>query len=278
MSQPSVLIADDEASVLITLGEILRQRGFKVTTAASVPQALGAMASQSFDALISDLNMGEPSDGFTLISAMRREQPQAVTVLITGFPDFDSAWLTMRNHVDECVIKPAEPAQMIHMLHQRILQKRQASPRHQPCPKTTARVLQEHLGCIAESWLESLGRSEELARLELSREELLQPILSQLSELIQTIEISRLGHARDPDMKAAFQLGQIRSRQGYTSMMLAEEARLLTHSIFNCLQANLLEMEPSQLLRDMANINDESLIQLKAALNATSVPRTWEAA
>src|SRR5437868_2728004 len=110
MDHTSILIADDELAVRVTLEAILKRQGFEVTVAASVQEALHAMSSQKFDALISDLNIGEPADGFTLISAMRRQQPNAVTILITGFPDFEAALEAIRNQVDEYLIKPAEPA------------------------------------------------------------------------------------------------------------------------------------------------------------------------
>ena len=56
----------------------------------------------TFDVLLSDLNIGQPGDGFTVVSAMRRVQPKAATFILTGYPDFDTAcrpfaarWMTI---------------------------------------------------------------------------------------------------------------------------------------------------------------------------------------
>jgi CheY-like chemotaxis protein len=81
-----ILFVDDEENIRLTLSAVLNSVGFSVTTAASVPEALQFIGSMKFDVLISDLNIGEPADGFTVVSAMRRTQPEAVTLILTGNP------------------------------------------------------------------------------------------------------------------------------------------------------------------------------------------------
>jgi DNA-binding NtrC family response regulator len=108
MPQIRLLFVDDEPAIRITLPAILKQKGFDVMTAASVPEALNLMNAEKFEVLISDLNIGEPGDGFTVVSAMRRVQPEAATFILTGYPDFESALLAIRNQVDDYLTKPAE--------------------------------------------------------------------------------------------------------------------------------------------------------------------------
>ena len=66
MSLLRVLFVDDEPNILLTLSAILRQKGFDVTTASSVPAALKLINSEEFEVLISDLNIGEPGDASRL--------------------------------------------------------------------------------------------------------------------------------------------------------------------------------------------------------------------
>jgi YesN/AraC family two-component response regulator len=54
--------------------------------AANVTQALRLIATEAFDALITDLHMPNAGDGFTVISVMRHSQPDAVTLLVSGYP------------------------------------------------------------------------------------------------------------------------------------------------------------------------------------------------
>src|SRR5712672_205791 len=100
-----ILFADDEPGIRMTLPLILEQEGFEVSVAATVAEALVYINRDSFDVLLADLNIGEKGDGFTLISAMRRVQPHAVTLILTGYPDFVTALEAIRNQVDDYLTK-----------------------------------------------------------------------------------------------------------------------------------------------------------------------------
>src|SRR5580658_9424091 len=106
MPQIRLLFVDDEPAIRITLPAILKQKGFDVMTAASVPEALNLMNAEKFEVLISDLNIGEPGDGFTVVSAMRRVQPEACTFILTGYPDLETAIQAVRSQVDDYFSKP----------------------------------------------------------------------------------------------------------------------------------------------------------------------------
>ena len=101
-----LLLVDDDRSVLFSLAAILCRHGFDVVSANSVEEALRAMTSQRFDILVTDLNIGEPGDGFTVVSALRRIQPSAAALIITGFPAFDTALQAIRDQVDDYLVKP----------------------------------------------------------------------------------------------------------------------------------------------------------------------------
>src|SRR5438270_12906181 len=112
-----------------TLPEILRREGFEVTVAATVPEALEHIQREPFDILISDLNIGEPGDGFTVVSAMRRSQPDAATFILTGFPDFDTALKAIRSQVDDYLVKLASPPHLLEKIND-ALAHRAAPKRH----------------------------------------------------------------------------------------------------------------------------------------------------
>jgi CheY-like chemotaxis protein len=80
-----VLLVDDDGAVRAMMNERLQRKGFEVTTDASVTEALRRIATESFDVLITDLHMPDPGDGFTVVSAMRHSQPNALTMLVSGF-------------------------------------------------------------------------------------------------------------------------------------------------------------------------------------------------
>jgi len=87
MEPVRVLFVDDEPGIRLTMPQILRQQGLRVRAVGTVSHALAEITSAQFDVLISDLNIGQPGDGFTVVSAMRRTQPKCVTIILTGYPD-----------------------------------------------------------------------------------------------------------------------------------------------------------------------------------------------
>ena len=106
MAELRLLFVDDDAALRTALGAVLTHHGFSLTTVSSVPEALELISTQKFDVLLSDLNIGEPGDGFTVVSAMRRVQPDACTFILTGYPDLETAIQAIRSQVDDYFSKP----------------------------------------------------------------------------------------------------------------------------------------------------------------------------
>ena len=102
---PRVLIVDDEESIRSMLQLVLEKEGFTVTTTSTVVDALALISQSHFDILISDLNIGHPGDGFVVVSAMRRTQPDASTFILTGYPDFETALEALQQDVGDYLIR-----------------------------------------------------------------------------------------------------------------------------------------------------------------------------
>jgi two-component system, response regulator RegA len=111
---------DDEEGIRHTLPLLLQQRGFDVRVAASVPEALSAIRTQEFDVLLSDLNIGKDGDGFTVVQAMRKVHPNCVTILLTGYPAFESAVQAIHDEVDDYFVKPADLDSLISTMERKL--------------------------------------------------------------------------------------------------------------------------------------------------------------
>jgi DNA-binding NtrC family response regulator len=86
-----VLLVDDDKAVREVMQATLERRGFAVVAAANVTEAIRFITTRNFDVLITDLHMPHPGDGFTVVSAMRHFQPHALNLLVSGYPDVQSA-------------------------------------------------------------------------------------------------------------------------------------------------------------------------------------------
>src|SRR6185312_8104711 len=178
-----VLFVDDEPGIRATLPAILGQFGFVVTPAATVPEALQLVATQQFDVLIADLNIGQPGDGFTVVSAMRRTQPTAVTFILTGYPAFETALEAIRQQVDDYLVKPADVEGMVEKIKLKLAGPR--TPPHHLELKRLTELLEQNKPEIFQRWLRTAKKDPQITSSNLSDEELTVHLPSIIEEVIR---------------------------------------------------------------------------------------------
>jgi two-component system response regulator AtoC len=103
-----VMVVEDEAYVRDSLVEMLRARGFDVTSAASVAEAGAALARTPVDAVLSDLAMPE-ADGLELVRRLQASSPEIPVIILTGHGTVASAVACLRAGASDYILKPAEP-------------------------------------------------------------------------------------------------------------------------------------------------------------------------
>jgi two-component system response regulator RegA len=157
--QTRVLFVDDEPMLRDMWSTIFSVEGFNVTVCATVAEALSKITSEKYEVLVADLNIGEPSDGFTIVSAMRRIQPDAVTFILTGYPAFQAALRAIHEQVDDFLVKPAEPKKVIEVIRQNLLRRRK------PPTIMTERlneVIAKNRQEIVDSWYQAVEAQPEI--------------------------------------------------------------------------------------------------------------------
>jgi signal transduction histidine kinase len=100
-----LLVVDDEESVALTVGEVLRQEGYEVETASSGNEAMVLIDSTEFDLVLTDLHM-EGGDGLSVLSELRRRAPFTISIVLTGFASVESAIGALRQGAYDYLIKP----------------------------------------------------------------------------------------------------------------------------------------------------------------------------
>jgi DNA-binding response OmpR family regulator len=267
MTTPRVLIVDDDEAVRNMVDEGLRRDGFEVVTAANVSDALKHIATQKFDVLLSDLHMPLPGDGFTLVSAMRHTHPEALTVVLSGYPALDEAMAAILSQADEIVVKPIEIVAMRELIRTRLADPRTAK---RAKPESVAAILERDSDITIQNWLDLVEKDAELNFITLSRGERTGHLPKLLRDLIIRLRLDSGSTA--PISIAACDHGNMRRDQGYTAPMVVEESRILQVSIFSTLQRNLRSVDFSKLLLDVVTIADEVDSQLKQAISSFLAP------
>ncbi len=82
-----VLLLDDDALVLVTLAESLRDAGFEVGQARSAEEAAGWLTHRTPpQMLVADLDLGGGEDGRKVACSARDLQPELPIIFISGLP------------------------------------------------------------------------------------------------------------------------------------------------------------------------------------------------
>jgi DNA-binding NtrC family response regulator len=100
-----ILLVDDEPSILNVLATLLRKQNYEVTPTSDGPKALDLIKSEKFDLLLTDIRM-EPINGLQLLEEMRKAQPQAGVILLTGYGSVKTAVQAMKGGAFDYVTKP----------------------------------------------------------------------------------------------------------------------------------------------------------------------------
>ena len=269
---PRVLLADDDDAVRHMLQVTLERDGYEVVAVASVSEALARIATENFDVLLSDLHMPQAGDGFTVVSAMRHTHPNAVTLVLSGYPALDEALSAIRLQADEVLVKPIQISSLREIIREKL-----ANPVvRRPVPmESVASILEHDLDATIKDWMALVEQDEELTRIPLSFEDRSGHLPNVLADLIYRLRLPPT--AKATISMAARKHGILRCNQGYTAAMMVEESRILQVSIFNTLQNNLSRVDFSKVLLDVMTIADEVDSQLKQAMLSYVDPRSMAA-
>ena len=107
MTQPAVLIVEDDANLREALFDTLNSADRPVLTADSGPAALDILDNEPVGLVVSDLQM-EPMDGVTLLGKIREQHPTLPAVLMTAYGTIENAVDVMRNGAADYLVKPFE--------------------------------------------------------------------------------------------------------------------------------------------------------------------------
>jgi ActR/RegA family two-component response regulator len=261
-TRPRLLFVDDEPNIRLTLSMYLEDQGFSVRTVATVPEALSLITQEEFDILIADLNVGQAGDGFTIVSAMRRTQPGAVTFILTGYPAFETALEAIRLQVDDYITKPADPDTLVGKIRAKLAEPKRE---HYVNSKRLSQVVKENIPEITESWLDAVRADPMLGTIPISDDARTDHIPRVLEV---TLRISRGEQIGELDTHSARDHGVARRKQGYTVPLLIRETRLLDEVIADCMQQNLLVIEISYLIPDMITIHQTIQKLLEESVSA----------
>jgi DNA-binding NtrC family response regulator len=108
VANPKVLVVDDEADVLESVGQLLElDLDYRVVTAPSAASALTILDQGGIDVVLSDFRMPD-MDGCTFLRQVRAEHPEVARILMTAYPNVELEE-TCRGLGVHTMCKPVDP-------------------------------------------------------------------------------------------------------------------------------------------------------------------------
>lgn len=108
MSDPKILIVDDEPSLLESIRIGLELKGYDVSMAASGEVALQLCQNLSFDAALLDLRMPSMS-GLEVLGRLKEMAPRLIVIMLTAHGNIQDAVQAVRTGAYDFLLKPSSP-------------------------------------------------------------------------------------------------------------------------------------------------------------------------
>jgi DNA-binding NtrC family response regulator len=109
---PRILVVDDAPSILMLLSALLTGEGYEVGTAKNGAEAVNLLKTESFDLMISDINM-RPVNGVELLRKTRKAYPEMGVIMLTAYESMFTSDQAAENGAFAYVVKPFKRAKLL---------------------------------------------------------------------------------------------------------------------------------------------------------------------
>jgi len=134
ISTGHILVVDDNTRARQSMADVLRAAGHEVQACAGAIEALKVIEKQSFDVIITDLQM-PGMNGLEFIRTLESRQVESQVVMVTAFASVSSAVEAMRHGAFDYIEKPFDALQL-ETLVQRALRQAEQEGKRSSVPAT----------------------------------------------------------------------------------------------------------------------------------------------
>jgi ActR/RegA family two-component response regulator len=259
-----VLLVNDDEVALISLRGGLEQSGFPVSCATNLADALERIGSEPYDVLLTNFHVSRARDGLMLVNALRHANPSAVILLLSAFPQLETAAQAILLQADEILARPADKTSLVDALTHRIA----IGPVRSREFESVGAILDRTTEAAIAEWYGLVEKESLLMSIPMSCDHRCGHLPQLFHDLVVRLRSSTPVGSKEPLSVHAALHGINRCKSGYTAPMLVEESRLLQVSIFRTLHNSRANLDLELLLIGVATIADEVDSQLCQAMES----------
>jgi len=118
----TILVVDDDKSILRTFTRILQKQDYKVDTAETGKEAIEKVESKHYDLALVDIKLPD-TDGTELLARLKRQLQNTIKIMITGFPSIESGVKALDEGADAYLVKPVKPEDLLMLIKEKLKNK-----------------------------------------------------------------------------------------------------------------------------------------------------------
>ena len=119
MSKKSILVIDDDKSILRTFTRILQKTGCDIDVAETGREAMEKAAKRHYDLALVDVRLPD-MDGTDLLAKMKDTMRDTVKIVITGFPSMEIGVKALDEGADAYLVKPVKPEDLLVLIEEKL--------------------------------------------------------------------------------------------------------------------------------------------------------------
>jgi len=118
-SKKSILVIDDDKSILRTFTRILQKAGYNVDVAETGKEAIEKAEKTKYDLSLVDVRLPD-MDGTDLLIKLKESMRGTVKIVITGFPSLEVGVKALDAGADAYLVKPVKPEELLMLIDEKL--------------------------------------------------------------------------------------------------------------------------------------------------------------
>jgi len=115
----TILIVDDDKSILRTFTRILQKEGYNTDAAETGKEAIEKTRTQFYDVALIDIRLPD-MDGTDLLPRLVTIAPKTMKIMITGFPSLEDGVKALDEGADAYLVKPVKPEELLKIIKEKM--------------------------------------------------------------------------------------------------------------------------------------------------------------
>ena len=115
----TILVVDDDKSILRTFTRILQKSGYEIEVAETGKEAMEKTEGRNFDLALVDIRLPD-MDGTDLLAKLKKQLQHTIKIMITGFPSLETGVKALDEGADAYLVKPVKPQELLMLLEEKL--------------------------------------------------------------------------------------------------------------------------------------------------------------